>query len=265
MKDRDCILSSTSERSLETLQKPVYEYCMPIKLPYLGLEKFMTQSETSPLRDRVFHLSSKSLAMIKSKANQEGSIPNVSSFQGLVSLIWRSITRARNLSADEDTSCNLAINTRVRVDPPKSDHCFGNYVAQVKVTCTVGELLGHDLGWAAKRLNEGIRAQDNKCIRGNLNLLADLVTKPGFFDSAKDMLGSNNVVIGGSTRFDMYGLEFGLGKPIATRMGPGNKHDGKVTVNQGCEGGGSIDLEISLIEDYMANLEVDHDFMTFVS
>ncbi|KAK9690969.1 hypothetical protein RND81_09G167300 [Saponaria officinalis] len=223
--------------------------------------------ETKPLRDRVFYVSSKSLAMIKAKANQGDSIipNNVSSFQSLISLIWRSITKARNLSADEETSCNLTINSRFRVDPPKSYHYFGSYVAQVKVTCTVGELLGHDLGRAAKRLNEGIKAQDDKSISGALNMFGDLVNNPDFFGSETNVLGLNNVITGGSTRFNMYGLEFGLGKPIAGRMGPGNRKDGKINLSQGREGGGSVDLEITLTEDVMTNFEADHDFMAFVS
>ncbi|XP_074291834.1 putative acetyltransferase At3g50280 [Silene latifolia] len=258
----------TSEKSLKISRVPVYVHGPAIKLPYLRLKEVMTSHETGPLTDRVFHFSSKSLAMIKAKANSsdDGRIQNVSSFQSLVSLIWRSITRARNQSADQDTVCSIAVNTRTRVDPPLSNDYVGNYVMQVKVICKVGELLSHDLGWAANLLKDDIRAKDSKFINDDFSRITSLIATPGFLCSTEDDVhGSNNIVIGGSTRFEMYGLEFGLGKPIAIRMGSGNKTDGKVNASQGCEEGGSVELEISLKEEHMTVLEADDDFMTFVS
>ncbi|XP_074313206.1 putative acetyltransferase At3g50280 [Silene latifolia] len=258
---------STTGKSLGISRVPIYDHGPPIKLPYLGLEEVLRKREANPPKDLVFNLSSKSLAKIKAEANnnQEGSISNLSSFQALISLIWRAITRARNISADQETACSIAINARSRVDPPLSDNYFGNYVAQVKVICKVGELLTHDLGWAARRLSDGIKTRDNKSIRDSLELIGNLIATPGFLSmSLAEFLGSNSVVLGGSTRFDMYGLEFGLGRAVAIRMGPGNKYDGKVNVSQGCEGGGSVDLEVSL-EENMVALQKDHEFMTFVS
>ena len=63
----------------------------------------------------------------------------------------------------------------------------------------------------------------------------------------------------------MYGPEFGLGRAVAVRMGYSNKLNGKVTANPGCEGGGSVDLEICLRPEIMSTLEVDEEFMSFVS
>ncbi|XP_074314724.1 uncharacterized protein LOC141649959 [Silene latifolia] len=266
---------NTSGKSLEISRVPIYEDWPPIKLPYLGLEEVMTTKRAGPLTDRVlFKLTSKSLAMIKAKAkannNKEGSTSNLSSYKSLAAFIWRVITRVRNLSADQETACSLAINARPRFDPPLSDDYFGNYVAQVKVICKVGDLLTHELGWAAKRLNDGIKAQDNKSIRDTYELVGNLIATPGFLSvasaSSEDVLGPNRVVVGGSTRFDMYGLEFGLGKAVAALRGMGSGNDGKVVVSQGCEGGGSVELEIPLeLEQHMVALQNDHDFKAFIS
>ncbi|KAL9238279.1 hypothetical protein vseg_012724 [Gypsophila vaccaria] len=146
-----------------------------------------------------------------------------------------------------------------------SDHNFGDYTSQAKVICKVGELLGHDLGWAAVRLNDSVRANDDKAIRGLWSWLADGLSTSDFLSSVLKLHGPNPAVIGWSARLDMYGIEFGLGKAIATRTGFGNKSDGKVNASQGCEGGGSVDLEISLLEEHMAALEADHEFLTYVS
>lgn len=68
-----------------------------------------------------------------------------------------------------------------------------------------------------------------------------------------------------SPRFDMYGNQFGLEKPVTVCNGPGNKAIGVVCAWPGYEGGGSIDLEICLPPDSMKALETDAEFMAAVS
>ncbi|KAK9667185.1 hypothetical protein RND81_14G239300 [Saponaria officinalis] len=256
-----------SNLSLDISRVPIFDHGVVLKLPYIGLDNIMIRHEIARLTDRIFHFSSESIWALKAKAHKKCGTKNVniSSFQALASLVWKSITRARNLSAEQETSCCLIINARPRLDPPKSDQYFGNYVSQVKVICKVGELLGHELGWAASRLNEGIKAKNSASIRGVWAGFGDQITTVGFPSPGADVHGPNNVVIGGSTRFDMYGPEFGLGKAIGVLMGFGNKDDGKVTANPSCEGGSSVDLEISLQHKYMTVLQLDQDFMKFVT
>ncbi|RDX90481.1 hypothetical protein CR513_27650, partial [Mucuna pruriens] len=63
----------------------------------------------------------------------------------------------------------------------------------------------------------------------------------------------------------MYGNEFGIGKAVAVLSGYANKFDGNVTAYPGCEGGGSMDLEVSLPPHAMSALESYQDFMEAVS
>ncbi|XP_021738763.1 protein ENHANCED PSEUDOMONAS SUSCEPTIBILTY 1-like [Chenopodium quinoa] len=233
------------------------------KLPHLEPAEFITHGyDPSPLRHRIFHFSHKSLVSLKAKANQEYKANNViSSFQALTALVWRSITRARNLTTDQLTSCIIILNTRTRLNPVLSDDYFGNFVTKAKCECTVDELLGHNLGWAAKNLQEAILAQDEKRILELWNPTKALeVNRRNPTNN-----GPESIIIGGSGRFDMYGPEFGLGRALAIRMGCANWKDAKVTVNPGCEGGGSMDWEISLRPHAMATLESDFEFMSFVS
>ena len=67
--------------------------------------------------------------------------------------------------------------------------------------------------------------------------------------------------MGSSPRFNMYGNEFGMGKAVALRSGPANKIDGGVTSFPGYEGGGSIDLQVCLLPNFMSTLESDEEFM----
>ncbi|KFK23750.1 hypothetical protein AALP_AAs71196U000200 [Arabis alpina] len=73
------------------------------------------------------------------------------------------------------------------------------------------------------------------------------------------------IKVGSSPRFNKYGCEFGMGKAIAVRSGCASKYDGKVSTYPGREGGGSIDLEVCLLPDFMEALESDQQFMSLVS
>ncbi|MFQ6639122.1 hypothetical protein Gotur_015089 [Gossypium turneri] len=71
------------------------------------------------------------------------------------------------------------------------------------------------------------------------------------------------VVTSGSPRFDIYGGNTGLGRPVAIRSGPGNKFDGRATVQSGNEDG-SIDIEVCLPVETFEAMEKDKEFMDTV-
>ncbi|KAF5808369.1 putative transferase [Helianthus annuus] len=62
----------------------------------------------------------------------------------------------------------------------------------------------------------------------------------------------------------MYGCEFGLGKALAVRSGCTNKCDGKITMHPGREGGGSMDVEVCLLPEYMKNIQSDQELMSYL-
>ncbi|XP_021738762.1 protein ENHANCED PSEUDOMONAS SUSCEPTIBILTY 1-like [Chenopodium quinoa] len=236
-----------------------------LKLPYLEPEEFIEHGyETGPLRERIFHFSPASLIALKAKANEECEThTSISTFQALSALVWRSIARARNLPLNQSISCSILVNGRNRLDPPLSDENFGNVISVAQFTCSVDDLLGHGLGWASLNLHKTIVAHDGKAI---LDMYKEFSDDPVVFgrQATSDFHGPNRVIIGGSMRFNMFGPEFGLGRAVAARMGYANKEDGKVTANPGCEGGGSVDLEICLRPNFMATLETDSEFMNYV-
>ena len=81
-----------------------------------------------------------------------------------------------------------------------------------------------------------------------------------------DMLSVAAVGTGSSPRFDVYGNDFGWGKPpLTVRSGPGNKLDGKTSVFEGRGGGGAVALEVCLAPDTLARLVADAEFMDAVT
>ncbi|XP_072149231.1 uncharacterized acetyltransferase At3g50280-like [Setaria viridis] len=75
----------------------------------------------------------------------------------------------------------------------------------------------------------------------------------------------NGVVIAGSPRFDVYGCDFGWGRPLAARSGRAAKYDGRVSLFPGREAGGSGDVEVALAPEHMTALENDGEFWAAVS
>jgi len=143
------------------------------------------------------------------------------------------------------------------MSPPLPQEYFGNSMQTVRGITTAGQLLEHDLGWAALKLHQAVTSHNDTAIKEWVQSwfqCSFIYRFREFFDPCSIMMGS-------SPRFDMYGNEFGLGKAVALRSGYANKFDGKVSLYPGYEGGGSMDLEVCLPPESMCALELDKEFM----
>ncbi|KAL3507999.1 hypothetical protein ACH5RR_033381 [Cinchona calisaya] len=262
---------------IEISRPPTYEKLFPegygpiLALPFTGNEdEFMRGNKQKGsekiFRERVFHFSAESIAKLKTRANAEcnnsSTNNSISSLQALSAFVWRCITRIKNFPSDQRTCFAFVANNRTRLVPPLSQDCFGNFFHPLIVTTTCGELLDGSLGWAAELLHQSVINHTDQMIRESMNSWAK---SPFFSRNSIEFSETCTIVLASSPRFNMYGTEFGLGKPLAIRSGRGSKFDGKVTANAGSEGGGSVDLEICLIPHVMAFLESDKEFMEAVS
>ncbi|KAL5559064.1 hypothetical protein UlMin_035275 [Ulmus minor] len=230
-----------------------------ITLPFTHPDEFISRFEAPQLRERYFHFSSESVAKLKAKANSECNSPNISSLQALSAFVWRCITRVRHLPPDQITSCRFAAGNRSKLNPPLSETYFGSSINIIRGFTTAGELLEHDLGWAAWKLHEAVVSHNDKEVRG---LLDSWLQFPTVHYTCSD---NQSVMVTSSPRFNKYGSEFGMGKAVALRSGYASKFDGKVTCYPGREGGGSIDFEMSLLPDIMLILESNKEFMEATS
>jgi hypothetical protein len=237
-------------------------------LPCADVWELIERPSPPPLRERMLHFSAESLAALKERAHEEllaagdaAGATMLTRFQALTSLLWRSITRARRLSPEQETTCRAAINNRARLRPPLPREYFGNAVHAIGTDAvSVKELLARGHGWAAALVGRAVAANTDEAIRARM---AAWDAKPvmytmRFFDPTGTMMGS-------SPWFDMYGCDFGWGKPLAARSGKANKFDGKTSLYPGREGGGSIDAELTLTPENMAALEEDEEFWAAVS
>ncbi|XP_021714378.1 uncharacterized acetyltransferase At3g50280-like [Chenopodium quinoa] len=256
-------------------REPIFEPFFPdgygpvLKLPYVEPSEFLSRENPASIREKIFQFSRVSMSRLKAMANN--GVPNdgnrnneISSFQALSGLIWRAITRARKLEPEMETNCSLTMNLRPRLIPPLSQEYFGNYFSRIRASCKVGELLNTGLGWGSLLLHASLKNVDDKAIIESFRkyceapIIGQLANDSAFF-------GVNFVKIVGSHRSNLFGTEFGMGRPVAIRTGNVNEVEGRVSVSQGSEGAGSVDLEVSLAPSTMTALEMDEEFMSFVT
>ncbi|XP_047976702.1 BAHD acyltransferase DCR-like [Salvia hispanica] len=246
-------------------------------------------SAEAPIRERIFRFSRESILKLKSKLNKTDGNVNVaevmgkhandtrvskqkpliyavnptveiSSFQSLCALLWRGITRARELPPGKTTTFRMAVNCRHRLEKKLEPLYFGNAIQSVPTSALAGEVVGRDMRWCAEQLNETLAAHGGAEVR---KCVEDWEREPRCFPLGNP--GGAMVMMGSSPRFPMYDNDFGWGRPVAVRSGRNNKFDGKISAFPGREGGGSVDLEVILAPETMAGLESDSEFMQYVT
>jgi len=236
---------------------------VPIPLPFRKLEDIVLRPEYTPVQECFFHFSGESVRKLKTKANAEmagTATATISSLQSLLAHVWRAVCRARQLAPHLEAVYRLAIGCRGRVEGIPREY-MGNAVTLGAARSTVGDVLDTGLGWPAWLLNRVVASFDEAQVRGDL---ASWAREPKLA-LVRPSRNPAYTVTGSSPRFDVYGNDFGWGRPVAVRSGAGNKLDGKVTVYEGRGGGGSMALEVCLSPEALARLAADEEFMEAVT
>ncbi|KAL6563118.1 hypothetical protein OROHE_005705 [Orobanche hederae] len=203
------------------------------------------------LKERVFHFTRKEITEWKSRANSEMGTNKISSLQALLTHLWLAVIRCRNAGPKEETEYKLLIGARTRLNPPLSPDYFGNAVEVGTVRLKVKELLENGIGYAAWKMSRMVAAHSGEEI---MRFIDEWRENPKLY--TMENMTKNALVTSSSPRFNVYGNNFGWGKPIAVRSGEGNKHDGKITLFHGVEDG-SIDIEVCLSPETLEAMEND--------
>ncbi|XP_050222447.1 protein ENHANCED PSEUDOMONAS SUSCEPTIBILITY 1-like [Mercurialis annua] len=234
-----------------------------IKIP-LSLIETDHRDDPPMLKKRIFHFSKENILGLKEKANIEAKVDNnnnkISSLQSVIAHIWKSLTLNRNLDPQEDTFYCLPIGVRSRFDPPIPETYFGNATQAGVVTMKARDILKSGIGYIAREMNKMIERCTEENVRNNLE---DWIKNPNLIKLAHGI--SRKVMLASSLmRFDVYGNDFGWGKPIAVRSGHGNRFDGLIAVYPGPEQG-SLDVEVCVLHDVLQAMGSDSQFMDFVT
>lgn len=221
----------------------------PIRIPsseFTNDEPILEKFVVPPLllTERVFHFTKEGIAKLKARANSEAGTQNISSLQALLAHLWRTIIRYRDFDAEQEVVLVLFIGARDRLKPSLPKGYFGNAVYGNAVTTTAANLDAKGLGGAAVLINQHVTKQTSEEVK---KWYGDWAKTPTMLKKS-EVLQRHKLVISSSPRFDMYGNDFGWGKPVAVRSGAGNKFDGKITLFAGAKDG-DIDAEVSLSQE----------------
>ncbi|XP_062195969.1 uncharacterized acetyltransferase At3g50280-like [Phragmites australis] len=237
---------------------------VPIPMPFSKMEHAVRRFERTAVQECFFTFSAASAKKLKARANDEmagTATATISSLQAVLAHLWRAVCRARRLPPEQGTFYTVVVGCRGRVNgiPPGY---VGNAMVFGKAEATVGEIEEKGLGWTAWLLNRAVASFDEASMRESLERW---IRQPDFTYMGNLSSGATALVTGSSPRFDVFGNDFGWGKPVAVRSGSGNKADGKATVFEGPERGGSMSLEVCIAPDALARLVADEEFMDAVT
>ncbi|KAK2657508.1 hypothetical protein Ddye_010560 [Dipteronia dyeriana] len=242
---------SEISRGFDSLSKPpilqrwfLRDTDYPIPIPFFKNEQLIHSKVVPlpPLQQRVFHFTAESIAKLKAKANASIGAEKISSLQALLSHLWLSAVRSKRLDPDQETSFRIIIGVRSRLQPPLPQQYLGNAIQGADMTMKAGEVLEQGLGYVALQMNKTVAMHTEEKLRSYLECWRE---NPKFAIETHDSLPRNCFLASSSPRYNVYGNDFGCGRPIAVRSGPANKFDGKMTIFPGLKEG-SVDIEACL-------------------
>ncbi|XP_058765844.1 uncharacterized acetyltransferase At3g50280-like [Vicia villosa] len=232
---------------------------LPIRFPFTKTES-QKKNSFRMLPERIFHFTKEKIAELKSKANVEANNQTdetkISSLQAVLSHIWPRVVRCKQPDPQEVFRYMVIIGARPRMVPPLDDDYFGNAAVFDGVEMKAEEILEGGIGKIGLEMNKMIRLHCDEKIRKNYECWLRV---PRLIEVGA-VANGNSLATSSSPRFDVYGNDFGWGKPVAVRSGGANKPNGKITVFAGAEEG-SIDVEICLSYEILEALGNDTDFV----
>nr|AUG71565.1 acyltransferase 2 [Allium cepa] len=233
---------------------------LPIRLPINFTDRSGPVSDVSTyaVENRIFYFSAEHVASLKARASER---VQVSTLQAVLAHAWKAITRARKLKPEDSTILIVIVGYRTRkLNPAVPEGYFGNIGNGVGIRETAKELKEESLGKTAMRVKKAISGRGEEEVYKWVRAWSENpVTHEG------DPETGNVVLMGESNRFDIYGNDFGWGKPIGFRYGwPKRKvNSGFVKIVTGKEEG-SVELDVALREGVMRALLEDEEFMAVV-
>ncbi|RZC71190.1 hypothetical protein C5167_034648 [Papaver somniferum] len=234
-----------------------YQPPPPMKAPSPNSQPGDLGSETSVA---IFKITRDQLNTLKSKSKEGENITvNYSSYEMLSSHVWRSVCRARDLPADQETKLYIATDGRSRLRPVLPPGYFGNVIFTTTPMAVSGDLDSKPLTYAAGRIHDALLRMDDEYLRSALDYL-ELQPDLTALVRGAHTFRCPNIGITSWARLGIHDADFGWGRPIF--MGPGGiAFEGLAFMLPSPVNDGSLSLAISLQSDHMKRFEkILYDF-----
>lgn len=188
-----------------------------------------TAAPVNGLATQVFKLSREQLQDLKASCNDVASgLVRHTTFEVVAGHIWRCFCEARELSPDQVTRLNVAVDGRSRFRPPLPEGYCGNVVFRATPILTAGDVVLKPLNSTAGKIHDAVARMDDAYLRSAIDYL-ELHPDMSKLETQADKAKSPNLSITSWIRMPMYETDFGWGKPMLVT--PARAHpDGVVIV-----------------------------------
>ncbi|KAI3965618.1 hypothetical protein MKX01_010575 [Papaver californicum] len=167
----------------------------------------------------IFKFTRDQLNILKCKYKEGANITvNYSSYVMLASHVWRSVCRARDLPADQETKLYIATDGRSRLRPTLPPGYFGNVLFSATPIAVSGDLVSKPQTYTAGRIHDALLRMDDEYLRsalGYLELQPDLTA----LARGAHTFRCPNIAITSWGRMGLHDADFGWGRAIFA--GPG--------------------------------------------
>ncbi|XP_047312779.1 anthocyanin 5-aromatic acyltransferase-like [Impatiens glandulifera] len=194
----------------------------------------MDMKPATGLYRRTFRLAPGEIGQIKGKIK----FP-VSSYTAVCAYVWRCLVKAEEGDiTKESVSLTIVVDCRSRLEPPIPANYIGNCLTYLFAKEKVASLVGDDgLVLAATAIKEATgRLEKESVVKGAEKWLSE-----------ESSTYSNEKVygVGASTRFDLYGSDFGWGRPRTTELVSADRNSSFSL----CDGrdGNDVNIEIGIV------------------
>ncbi|KAL5701384.1 shikimate O-hydroxycinnamoyltransferase [Ranunculus cassubicifolius] len=147
---------------------------------------------------------------LKAKCKDHTNPIPFTTYEVLVSHIWRCACKARRLLDDQETKMSIATDGRTRLCPMLPPGYLGNAVFHMTPMSTSGDLISNPLLYTVKKIRGSILQSNNEYIRSAI----DSLEKHNISSLDPDRFQSPNMGVTNWYSLRLYDADFGWGRPI---------------------------------------------------
>nr|XP_017181240.2 phenolic glucoside malonyltransferase 1-like [Malus domestica] len=185
---------------------------------------------------------------VKEKRQQHGhqSVQYLSTFCVIRAYVWICLIKAKEIQSDHKAAVlmGFTVECRSRLDPSIPTTYFGNCLSCSGAVAETKAVLGEDgLIVAINAISEAIKRLDTDGVLGGLENLLPLM-----YSTSIDH--ESLLSIAGSPRFEIYGTDFGWGRPKKVEVISIEK-TGAISLSESKYGGGGVEVGLVLKKHHM--------------
>ncbi|EOA19394.1 hypothetical protein CARUB_v10000911mg [Capsella rubella] len=191
-----------------------------------------------------FSLTREDIQNLRERLKRESSVSSsskqlrLSTFVIVFSYAWTALIKARGGDLDRPVGYGFAVDCRSLMDPPVPSTYFGNCISACFKIPTKAETFVREQGFlaAARLVSDSVEALDESVAWKIPELLEAFATIPP---------GAQLLSVSGSTRFGVYRLDFGWGRPEKVVVVSIDQSD-SISLAENRDGNGGVEVGFSL-------------------